>query len=115
MSSPSIAFPGLLAAVLRRPIARPAPAATAAHEEDLPPPPPPRVRVHVCGDPVEAAFLRTVLADEGIPFLVEGGGVDPYGLTFVPQRGFCTLVVSAADCDRAREVIAAALSPAPGP
>ena len=67
------------------------------------------VRVHVCGDPVEASYLEMVLEQEVIAFRREETAGGPYGFTFVPQMGFCTFIVQKDDAERAVGVISHAM------
>ena len=78
-------------------------------EEFRAPPPDCEVRVHVCGDPAEALYVEMVLEQETIAYRRENTGTGPYGFTFVPQLGFCTLVVKKEDAKRAMSVISQAL------
>jgi hypothetical protein len=73
------------------------------------PPPAAEVRVHVCGDPFEAPFLLALLEEERIRCRLEGPRHDPYGLLFVPQRGYGRIVVPEAHAAEARALIASAI------
>lgn len=67
------------------------------------------VRVHICGDPAEALYVEMVLEQEAIAFRREETGTGPYGFTFVPQLGFCTLIVNKDEAERAKAIISRAL------
>jgi hypothetical protein len=67
------------------------------------------VRVHICGDPAEASYLEMVLEQEAIAYRREDTAMGPYGFTFVPQLGFCTLIVEKHDAEKAVTVICQAL------
>ena len=67
------------------------------------------VRVYVCGDPAEALYVEMILEQEAIAFRREDTGTGVYGFTFVPQLGFCTLIVKTEDAKRAMSVISHAL------
>ena len=68
-------------------------------------PPDFEVRVHVCGDPAEALYVEMILEQEAIAFRREDTGTGPYGFTFVPQLGFCTVIVKEEDAKRATTLI----------
>ena len=66
------------------------------------------VRIYVCGDPAEALYLEMILEQEAIAFRREECAMGPYGFTFVPQLGFCTLIVRKEDVEQAATLIAQA-------
>ena len=67
------------------------------------------VRLHVCNDPAEALYVEMILDQEFIAHRREVVGTGPYGLTFVPQLGFCTVVVQDEDAERAMVAISEAM------
>jgi len=67
------------------------------------------VRVYVCGDPAEALYVEMILEQEAIAFRREECAMGPYGFTFVPQLGFCTLIVGKEDAEQAASLISQAL------
>lgn len=63
------------------------------------------VKVAVLDDPVEISFLRSVLEDQGMTYLIEPIGSSPFGTALNLSKGAFRLMVFPEDEDHVRGVL----------
>ncbi|MDP6419333.1 MAG: hypothetical protein QF492_05095 [Candidatus Krumholzibacteria bacterium] len=63
------------------------------------------VKVAVLDDPVEVSFLRSVLEELGLNFLIEPIGIGPFGTALNMSTGSFRLMVFPGDEDQVREIL----------